>query len=96
RSKGLNLLERLEKHKESVLAYAFDPIIPFTNNLAERDLRPSKIKIKMKVSNTFRSIEGANHHARLAGFTSTLRKQNINVFSTIMDVFDGKEITFAQ
>jgi transposase len=94
RSKGLNLLERLEKHKESVLAYAFDPIIPFTNNLAERDLRPSKIK--MKVSNTFRSIEGANHHARLAGFTSTLRKQNINVFSTIMDVFDGKEITFAQ
>ena len=94
RSKGLNLLERLEKHKESVLAHAFDPIIPFTNNLAERDLRPSKIK--MKVSNTFRSIEGANHHARLAGFTSTLRKQNINVFSTIMDVFDGKEITFAQ
>ncbi len=94
RSKGLNLLERLEKHKESVLAYAFDLDIPFTNNLAERDLRPSKIK--MKVSNTFRSAQGANHHARIAGFTSTLRKQNINVFSTLMDVFDGKEITFAQ
>ena len=49
-----------------------------------------------QVSYTFRSTEGANHHARIAGFTSTLRKQNINVFSTIMDVFDGKEITFAQ
>lgn len=93
RSKGLNLLERLEKHKESVLAYAFDPNIPFTNNLAERDLRPSKIK--MKISNTFRSTEGANHHARIAGFTSTLRKQNINVFSALFDVFDGKGIKFA-
>lgn len=93
RSKGLNLLERLEKHKESVLAYAFDPDIPFTNNLAERDLRPSKIK--MKISNTFRSNEGANHHARIAGFTSTLRKQNINVFSALFDVFEGKGITFA-
>lgn len=93
RSKGLNLLERLERHKTSVLAYAFDPDIPFTNNLAERDLRPSKIK--MKVSNTFRSTEGANHHARIAGFSSTLRKQNINVFSALMDVFDGKEFTFA-
>lgn len=93
RSKGLNLLERLDKHKKSVIAYAFDPDIPFTNNLAERDLRPSKIK--MKVSNTFRSTDGAKHHARIAGFTSSLRKQNINVFSALMDVFDGKEITFA-
>jgi len=94
RSKGLNLLERLEKHKTSALAYAFDSNIPFTNNLAERDLRPTKIK--MKVSNTFRSTEGAEHHARIAGFTSTLRKQNINVFSGLMKVFKHKEFTFAK
>jgi transposase len=94
RSKGLNLLERLEKHKTSALAYAFDPNIPFTNNLAERDLRPTKIK--MKVSNTFRSTAGAEHHARIAGFTSTLRKQNINVFSGLMKVFKHKEFTFAK
>lgn len=93
RTKGLNLMERLAKHKTSVLSYAFDPDIPFTNNLAERDLRPSKIK--MKVSNTFRSKEGANHHARIAGFTSTLRKQNINVFSALLDVFNTKQFTFA-
>jgi len=94
RSKGLNLLERLEKHKTSALAYAFDPNIPFTNNLAERDLRPTKIK--MKVSNTFRSTAGAEHHARIAGFTSTLRKQNINVFAGLMKVFKHKEFTFAK
>ena len=94
RSKGLNLLERLDKHKTSVLAYAYDSDIPFTNNLAERDLRPSKIK--MKVSNSFRSTAGAEHHARIAGFTSTLRKQNINVFSSLLDVFNRKEFTFAQ
>lgn len=93
RTKGLNLLERFEKHKTGVLLYAFDPNVPFTNNLAERDLRPSKIK--MKVSNTFRSKAGAEHHARIAGFTSTLRKQKINVFSGLLDIFENKGFSFA-
>jgi hypothetical protein len=48
----------------------------------------------MKISNTFRSVAGADHHARIAGFTSTLRKQNINVFSALLDVFNHKEFTF--
>lgn len=93
KTKGLNLLERLEDHKQSVLAFAYDPDIPFTNNLAERDIRPTKIK--MKVSNTFRSSQGAHHHARIAGFTSTLRKQNLNVFSSLLDIFTGKNIALS-
>lgn len=93
KTKALNLLERMHKHKQSVLAYAFDPDIPFTNNLAERDLRPSKIK--MKVSNTFRSFDGAKHHARITSFTSTVRKHNQNVFSALFDVFSGKKFIFA-
>lgn len=82
----------MAKHKISILSYAYNANIPFTNNLAERDLRPSKIK--MKISNTFRSKEGADHHARIAGFTSTLRKQNSNVFSTLIDVFPKQEFIF--
>ena len=29
---------------DQVLAFAFNPIIPFTNNQAERDLRHGKVK----------------------------------------------------
>jgi len=36
---------RLKTHEE-ILAFAFDPIIPLTNNQAQRDLRHSKIKLE--------------------------------------------------
>ena len=38
KSKACNLLHRLETHKNSMLAFAFNERVPFTNNLAERDL----------------------------------------------------------
>jgi transposase len=39
RTKGRNLVERLLKHQVAILAFAFNEQVPFTNNLAERDLR---------------------------------------------------------
>jgi len=64
------------------------------HNLAETALRPSKIK--MKLFNIFISNAGAERHARISAFTSTLRKQNINVFSSLLDAFNCKEFAFAQ
>ena len=61
RTKGRNLVERLIREKEAVLAFAFNQEVPFTYNLAERDVRPAKVK--MKVSNCFRSFEGAEIYA---------------------------------
>lgn len=87
RTKGRNLVERLIREKEAVLAFAFNEGVPFTNNLAERDIRP--IKVKMKISNCFRTFKGAEIYARIESFLSTARKQKRNVFEELCNTFDG-------
>ena len=80
-TKGRNLLDRFVKYKSAVLAFAQNEEVPFTNNQAERDVRPCKTK--QKISNCFRTVEGANIYARIQGFISTVRKQEQNVFDMI-------------
>lgn len=87
RTKGRNLVERLIREKNAVLTFAFNKQVPFTNNLAERDIRPSKVK--QKISNCFRTLSGAEIYARIEGFISTARKQNQNVFSELCATFEG-------
>ena len=69
RTKGRNLVERLIREQDAVLAFAFNKEVPFTNNLAERDIRP--VKIKQKISNYFRTFSSAEIYARMEGFLST-------------------------
>lgn len=86
-TKGRNLLNRLGLHQEALLAFAFQVEVPFTNNQAERDLRP--IKSKLKVAGCFRTLSGAERHARIFGFISTARKNQINVFKELKNAFEG-------
>jgi transposase len=88
RTKGRNLIERLIKEKDAMLAFAFNQNVPFTNNLAERDIRPTKIKLK--ISNCFRTMTGAEIYARIQSFVSTARKQNRNVFTELSATFAGQ------
>ena len=89
-SKGRCLYNRLKRYQDGVLAFAFEPDIPFTNNQAERDIRP--IKVKQKITGGFRTFYGAQHYARFQAVISTLRKQSINVFDALRSVFNNSQI----
>ena len=87
KTKGRNLLYRLTKHQDAVLAFAFHPQVPFSNNQAERDIRPTKTK--MKVSGCFRTQYGAEIYARIQSFISTVRKLQFNSFNELYTVLSG-------
>jgi len=57
------------------------------DNLAERDIRPAKVK--QKISNCFCTFTGADIYARIEGFVSTARKHDRNVYSELCDTFKG-------
>ena len=86
-SKAKNLLDRFEKNADDILRFMVDFNVPFDNNLAERDLR--MVKVKEKISGTFRSEQGANMFARIRGYISTVRKNNKSVIKAIKDAFTG-------
>jgi transposase len=88
RSRGRNLLERLSRYKEEVLLFARVKEVPFTNNQAERDIRP--VKVKQKVSGGFRAPSGTQSYLRINSFLSSMRKMKRQVFEELRSVIEGK------
>ena len=87
------LLKRLGEFKDEHLRFITNFEAPFDNNQAERDIRP--FKTKMKVAGCFRSDKGAETFAKIYSVISTLKKQEMNIFKNIQDIFNGKELIFS-
>ena len=87
RRPGHNLALRLRDRKESALRFLTDFEVPFTNNLAERDLR--MMKLRMKISGCFRSAQGARDFATLRSVLSTAGKQGWNRIEALLQPPDA-------
>jgi transposase len=87
-SKAQNLLERFQTHRDSILAFLFDPTVPFSNNLAEQDIR--MLKVQQKISGCFRTFKGAQYFCRIRSYLSTARKQSRNIFNAIVSALSGQ------
>lgn len=71
-----------------MLAFLYDSRVPFSNNLAEQDLR--MMKIQQKISGAFRTLEGAQMFARIRAYLSTVRKNNRDVFQETVAALAGR------
>ena len=87
-TKPQNLLDRLDQHQESVLAFLQDPTVPFSNNQAEQDVR--MMKVQQKISGSFRTQSGAAQFARIRSYLSTARKNRVNILHALAQAFAGQ------
>jgi transposase len=76
-----NLLIRFKTYKEATLRFLADFSVPFTNNLAEQDLR--MMKVKTKISGGFRTQQGAADFASLRSVISSARKQGFEIHKAL-------------
>jgi transposase len=88
RGKIRALIDRLREYKGEVCRFADNPLVPFTNNQAERDLR--MVKVKNKVIGTFRSLQGAKDFLILKSLTSTASKAGTTAFDALLSLIFGK------
>ena len=88
RTKSRALLERLINFKDDILKFLNNPLVPFTNNQGENDIRMTKVH--QKISGSFRSKKGAEIFCRVRSYLSTCRKHNVSSSLALELLFRGE------
>lgn len=80
-----NLLRRLRDFRAEIWRFINDFRVPFDNNLAERRVRP--VKVKLKVAGGFRALGGAEAFCIIRSIWETSLCQGNNPFQTLRAAF---------
>jgi len=88
RTKSRALLERLIDFKDDILRFLDNPLVPFTNNQGENDIRMTKVH--QKISGSFRSKKGAEIFCRVRSYLATCRKHDLSSSDALKLLFSGE------
>lgn len=78
------------KARDKIFTFLLYPNVPPDNNGSEQAIR--NLKVKLKVSQQFKSPQGAKDYATLRSVIDTARKRDMNEFETIRDIVNGESV----
>jgi transposase len=84
-SKAAKLVERFARDAADILRFTTDTAIWFSNNQSERDLRPTKLQLK--ISGTWRTMQGLADFAALRSYLSTATKHGMDLLDVLQQLF---------
>ncbi len=80
------LAKRFEEHREVILRFTTDLTVPFTNNQAERDIRPAKVQQRSS-GGCWRTLQGLADFAIVQSYLSTAAKWGISRYDALQRLF---------
>ncbi len=84
---------KTKRYVDDHLRFLTDFRIDFTNNLAVRGLR--KIKTKLKIAGGFRNLKFSKYYCSAISIIDTCKKQNMDIYETLKNIFMGQKKIFA-
>ncbi len=85
-TKARTLIRRFHRYQDMILRFTTDLAIPWTNNQAERDLRP--VKIQQRTSGgCWRTLTGLTEFATVHSYLSTANKWGKNKLDALTELF---------
>ncbi len=83
---GLRLARRFVAHEDMILRFVTDLAVAFTNNQAERDIRP--VKVQQRASGgCWRTLEGLADFAVVYSYLSTAAKWGLDTLEALRQLF---------
>ena len=77
-------IKRLQKRRDAIFTFLYYKEVPPDNNASERGIR--NLKVKMKISNQFKSYEFAQHFAVIRSVIDTTIKNGQDVFNALSNL----------
>jgi len=82
------LARRLVDRQNDYLRFTVDPLVPFDNNAAEREIR--MIKLRQKISGCLRTLTGAKEFCSIRTYTATAAKHGIPLLRALTTLAEGR------